>query len=358
MDCQYSYTREILKFLKTKHNIILGKYIFSDDIVLDSNAQNLDEPKLCIYSCNNENEKIMLVCKGKDRGKVIYWIDGNMEVLFHKLVEFAKYLELCERRNISENVIFDLVKSQIYRNMNDKNKNSINNTQIKNIMNVKNENTFDDLIDKQSIEPNLELENEIYKKIDNKLQGFIREEDMITLTEFDFEQMILPDKIVIENQIIEKADINLKTIQIVQQHLYDGDYERIELTYFGYMIYKKKKYLSHENSLVFLCEDGKSIMCYFNGEKLNISIFFANRDDAGSLPSELIPSVMFRGREESEQHILYDRSILVKILLELLNTGNVNCEVSFRTIRNGYFSTRYFSNKNAYLKNKNQIGEF
>lgn len=331
MDCQYSYTREILKFLQEKHNIIMGKYIFSDDIVPDSNAQNLDDNKLCIYSCNNENEKIMLVCKGKDRGKVIYWNDGNMEVLFHKLVEFAKYLELCERKNISENVIFDLVKSQIDRNMNDKNKNSINNTQIKKIINVKSY---------------------------NKLKGFIREEDIITLTEFDFEQMILPDKIVIENQIIEKADINLKTIQIVQQHLYDGDYERIEITYFGYMIYKKRKIRSHENSLVFLCEDGKSIMCYFNGEKLNISIFFANRDDAGSLPSELIPSVMFRGREESEQHILYDRSILVKILLELLNTGDVNCEVSFRTIRSGYFSTQYFSNKNAYLKNKKLIGEF
>ncbi len=188
--------------------------------------------------------------------------------------------------------------------------------------------------------------------------GLINKEDRITITEDDFERMKVPDKIVIDDTVIEKVDINFETIQKLQQHLYVGDYERIEITNFGYMVHKKKKYLSHENSLVFQCEDGKVLMRYFDGEKLNVNTFFANRNNAGSMPSEQIPIVTFRGREESEQYILYDRRKLVSIFLELLYTGNIVYEIDVNTMDSGYFSTRYFSNKNAYLKMKNEVGEF
>lgn len=355
MSSGYSYREEILRFLKEKHNTILDTFAFSEDALQNLDETHAKKSSLCIYSGVDSRIKIMLTSQGKHKENVVYCKGDKEVLLFSDLMEFAKYLEMCEKRNFPKNAIFDVAIAQL------------------------NTSEMEDFV----IQNNLEAEQQkqcgngpVSKAeyiVDDSKQGFIREEDIITLTDFNFEQMVLPDKILIakkqmdksvsvnneiSNIIIEKADMNLETIQMVQRHLYDADYERIEITYSFYMEYKKRRYLSHENSLVFQCEEGKSLMCYFDGKEMNSCTFFANRNDAGSLPADEIPTVMFRGRTESEQHILYDRSILVKILLELLYTGTIEYSPSFHTMKNGYFSIQYFSNKNAYLKSKNQIGEF
>lgn len=332
MNCYFSYREEILKFLKAKHGKIAGGYTFSADISFDMNARNSDISKLCIYSCDSGAEEIVLVCKGRNRDKIVYCQGDNEVILFDELTAFAKYLELCERKNRSEDGFITFAKSQICH-------------------------------DSESADGNNQIVNEKADnletiEIDSDMSGFIHDNDRITITEEDFEQMRIPDKIIIDDKVIEAENINLEIIRTVQQHLYSGDYGRIEVTNFGYMVHKKRRYLSHEDSLVFQCENGKAFMCYFDGKNLNTNIFYDNRNDAGSLPSELVPTVIFRGRKQSEQHILYDRSKLVKVLLELLFTGSVSYEKNVSTMDKGFFSTLYFSNKNAYLRSKNEIGEF
>lgn len=327
MNGNYSYREEILKFLKVKHSKIGSNYTFSADIFSDMRAQNSDMSKLCIYSCASEPAEIMLVCKGRDKDKIIYCQGNNETILFDELTAFAKYLELCDRKNCSGNELITFAKSQICEGGNH------------------------EIVNK---------EEEIIEavEIDTSLSGFINENDKITITEEDFGQMRIPDKIVIDGKVIEGEHINLESIRTVQQHLYSGDYGRIELTNFVYMVHKKRRYLSHEDSLVFQCEDGKAFMCYFDGKNMNTNIFYANRNNVGRLPIEQIPTVIFRGRKVSEEHIIYDRSKLVNVLLELLFTGSVSCETNVDMMDKGYFSTLYFSNKNAYLRSKNKIGEF
>lgn len=159
----------------------------------------------------------------------------------------------------------------------------------------------------------------------------------------------IPDFIKIDGDVIEKADFTELTVNHVLDKLHTGTYDRMEVTF---------QYPEGQESLVYLCEDGKAIAKYFSDAKKYIGSFFENRNGASYIPMNKLPYTTIHNQNVLEQEVVFDRSILGAVFLELLNEGKLEQFESREWYKEGHFSGRNFSNKNAYLKQRIAKGEF
>lgn len=351
-----NYEQELFQFLEKNHPVIEEFQIVHND------TPWLSEEKRILYEKPEKQSVIVVAVKGTDKGKIFYR-EGEEEVLlFEEMLEFVKFLELCKRKKLSQKQgLFARIMSCF----------------------KKKETSLRDYKEEQQIEQQKkEAEKETYfenqmKEFQEK-KGFVEEKKNVRtliknlfsgkkdrqaqgevyFTDEDFQNMILPEKIVIDGQVTEKNQITAEYIRQVQKCLYRAEYSRIEVTYLGYWERKGKRIPMYEKSLIFLCEDTKAVMYYFNDENLHADVFYDNRDDAGLVDGDWIPEVEFHGQKVSTQHIIYDRKTLNQTLKNMLFHGEINDALDVSGMDKGYFSIRYFKNKNAYMKYKTTRGEF
>lgn len=351
-----NYEQELFQFLENNHGIIEGFRIVYKD------TPWLSEEKRVLYEKADKQSVIVLAVKGKDKGKIFYREHDEEVLLFEEMLEFVKFLEVCKRKQLSEKQgLLDRITSCF------KKRETL-------LLNYKEE---------QKIEQqNKELEKEIYLENQRKefqtKRGYTQEERNFRtflqhlfagnknkssqgekyFTDEEFQNFILPEQIVIDGKMTKTEEITAEYMRQVQKCLYHGDYSRIEITYISYWERKGKKIPMYQKSLIFLCQDTKAVMYYFNDETLHADIYFDNRDDAGLVDGDWIPDVEFHGQKVSTQNVIYDRKILNQTLQNMLANGEINDVIDVDTMAEGYFSIRYFSNKNAYMKYKTERGEF
>lgn len=351
-----SYEEELFRFLKKNHPMVEEFQVIYDGTLWP------DREKRTIYENTRNQSSIVLAVQGKEKGQVFYR-EGEEEVLiFEEFLEFVKFLELIRREQLSKNqglfarIIMCLKKEKTY------------------LQDYKEEQKAEQ--QKREQEKQYYVENQIREFQERK--GFVVEGNKISLwikkllsgknngaalgeeylTDNEFPKLILPEQIVIDEKITEKDKITAEFIRQVQKCLYRAEYSRIEITYLSYWERKGRKIPMYHKSLVFLCEDTKTVVYYFNDENLHADVFYDNRDNAGLVDGEWIPEVEFHGQKVSTQNIIYDRKKLNQTLKNMLFHGEIDDDISVDTMDNGYFSIRYFSNKNAYTEYKNTKGEF
>lgn len=178
------------------------------------------------------------------------------------------------------------------------------------------------------------------------LTGYIGNQDNRSMIEDGYH---IPDIIKIDGEVIEKADFTEDTIEQMLDRLRNGSYKRVEVSF---------EYEMGMECLVYLCEDGKAMSCYFSDEEKFVGVFFENRNDAGLVPADKLPRTTLRGQDIYEQNVVLDHSVLGAIFLEMLRDGRIELYSKRLWRREGYFSGRKFSNKNAYIKQRTQKGEF
>lgn len=266
----------------------------------------------------NEQQNILLTYsfKGAFMGQVFLYVNQEQHALFWRILEFVKYLELCKRKEIRPERIERYLK---------------------------------DVIPLETAEEKPESPTE-----KSKLTGFLLEKDRIRLKEDG--KIKTPSCLIVDGEEWNLEHFSYETGNQILEKLYNGQYQRIEITYRTFYERKGRKIPQNTTSLVYLCEDGKAVMQYFEEETLYTGIFFENRNDAGMIDTELLPRIQIRGQEVYEQNVILERGILGKVCREMLSNGCIDYD---QTSRNGgYFSRRYFSNKNAYIKYRNEKGEF
>ena len=329
-----TYQEEHLNFLYSRHKMIAGQFVIDENLC----AQSQDGVSKCLYRSGADGTTIVLSLRGADKGKVFFWDKGTRVVLFEELLGLVRYLELCRERGLSAELLLEHARCEAeQKRIAQEQRNDAAQTEKK---------------EAQKQEERKEQTEAVIP------DAYLRHVDRIDLTDELFAQMDLPDKIIIDGRTIEKVDIDFEVVDSVLQHIYQGDYDRIELTRMVYMERKKHRYLAYEDNLVYECENGRTFLCYFTGENMHANIFFENRDRAGSRPSDEPKTVRFRGREECEQHMICNRGRLAEYLMEFLLRGTSDCDPVAYRMERGFFSGKSFSNKNAYLKRKNQLGEF
>lgn len=193
----------------------------------------------------------------------------------------------------------------------------------------------------------------------SKLISFLKEEERKTLNEKS--EVKTPNRLVVDGEEWDLENFSYQTVNLILEKLYSGQYTRIEITYQEF--YERKGHIIPQNmtSLVYLCEDGKAVMQYSEEKDLFTGIYFEDRNGAGMVDSNLLPCTNFRGKEIYEQNIVLDRSILGNVCVEMFQQGGIDYEIKIEhggDRKTGYFSGRYFSNKNAYIKCRDEKGEF
>lgn len=193
----------------------------------------------------------------------------------------------------------------------------------------------------------------------SKLISFLKEEEKNRLNEKS--EIKTPKRLIVDGEEWDLEDFSYQTANQILEKLYSGQYTRIEITYQEFYERKGHRIPLNMTSLVYLCEDGKAVMQYSEEKDLFTGIFFENRNGAGMVDSNLLPCTNFRGKEIYEQNIVLDRSILGNVCVEMFLEGCIDYEINIaggRDRKTGYFSGRYFSNKNAYIKCRDEKGEF
>ncbi|MDE7425326.1 MAG: hypothetical protein K2N51_16840 [Lachnospiraceae bacterium] len=188
----------------------------------------------------------------------------------------------------------------------------------------------------------------------SKLISFLKEEEKNTLNEKS--EIKIPNRLIVDGEEWNMEDFSYQTANQILEKLYSGQYTRIEITYQEFYERKGRMLPLNMTSLVYLCEDGKAVMQYSEEKDLFTGLYFENRNGAGMVDSNLLPCTNFRGKEIYEQNIVLDRSILGNICVEMFQQGCIDYEINGG--KTGFFDGRYFSNKNAYIKCRNEKGEF
>lgn len=351
-----NYEQELLRFLKLNHPVVEGFQIVYDATLWP------EREKQIIYENPQDQSTILVVVRGKEKGQVLYQKGEEETLLFEEMLEFVKFLELLKLEQLSKNQgLLSRITSCFQKNQGHLEKYKEEQTQEQQRKEQEKENFTkhqrEEFEERKGFVGEEEKPQPWFKKLlFGKKKSKTNEEEY--LTEDEFQKIVLPEKIVIDGEIIKKDAMNQESIRKVQEHLYHATYSRMEVTYLSYWERKGKKIPMYQKSLVFLCEDTKAVMYYFNDENLHGDVFYDNRDNAGYVDGDWIPEVDFHGQKVSTQHIIYDRKKLNEKLKELLFHGEIDDTVSGSTMNGGYFSIRYFSNKNAYTKYKNERGEF
>ncbi|MBD5136584.1 MAG: hypothetical protein HDT39_11595 [Lachnospiraceae bacterium] len=302
---------ELAAFLRWKHSEI-GEMLHAIEprLKIPETDQNI------IYENENQNIQITYSFKGAFQGNVYLYIDSEQKSIFSQLQDFAKYLELCRRNNKEPKYITKyLIELQQKADEWDK--------------------------------PELPTEK-------SKLISFLNEEDRIM---FDNKSEIkMPNRLIVDGEEWSTEGVSYKTANQILEKLYSGQYARIEVTYQEFYERKGRMLPLNMTSLVYLCEDGKMVMQYFEEKELYTGIYFENRNKAGLVDSDLLPHINFRGKDILEQNIVLDIGILGELCREMFICGCIDYDENGG--RSGFFERKYFSNKNAYTKYRDEKGEF
>lgn len=303
--------QELATFLQCKYNEI-GEELYA----VEPRIKIPETDQRIIYENSNQNIVLTYSFKGAFKGQVYLYVNEEQNEIFSRLLDFAKYLEVCKRKETKPEKIEKYLK---------------------------------DVPQKEFLEeedrPELPTEK-------SKLISFLHEEDRIALDEEV--NMKTPDRLSIDGKDWSLENFSYETANQILDKLYSGQYTRIEITYKEFYERKGRKIPLNMTSLVYLCEEGKAVVQYFEEKELFTGIFFEDRNGAGFVDTDLLPRINIRGKEIFEQNIVLNLSILGKLCMEMLLNGCID----YNERGNGYFSRRYFSNKNAYIKYRDEKGEF
>lgn len=180
----------------------------------------------------------------------------------------------------------------------------------------------------------------------SELKSYLLEEDRILLEKEKYKK---PGLAVIDGQKIEKKGFTSEIAEEILQKIYTGEYSRIEITFTG---------KNGNSSLVYLCEDKKAIVRYFEDKTQYTGIFFENRNGAGMVPINLLPQTQIYGQVIYEQNIVLDRGVLGNLYLEMLQKGRILYDKELEGRKTGNFSRKNFSNKNKYQEYREEKGVF
>lgn len=304
--------QELVAFLQYKYNEIgEGLYAIEPRIKIPETDQYI------IYENGNQNSILTYSFKGAFKGQVYLYVNEKQYEIFPRLLDFAKYLEVCKRKGVKPEKIEKCLK-------------------------VVSQKAFLEEEDK----PELPTEK-------SKLISFLHEEDRIMLDEEV--NIKTPDRLIVDGREWSQEDFSYKTANQILDKLYSGQYTRIEITYKEFYERKGRKIPLNMTSLVYLCEEEKAIIQYFEEKELFTGIFFENRNGAGLVDADFLPRIDIRGKEIFEQNIILNLSILGNLCTEMLVYGRIDYNNKRGT---GFFERRTFSNKNAYIKYRDEKGEF
>lgn len=302
---------ELVAFLKCRHSEI-GEVLYA----IEPRIKIPETDQHIIYENENQSIQITYGFKGAFQGIVYLYINNEQNEIFSELLDFAKYMELCRRKNAKPKYITKYLKEL-----------------------PQNEESGD----------KLELPTE-----KSKLISFLKEEDRIMIA--DNIEIKTPNRLIVDGEEWNTEEFSYKTANQILEKLYCGQYTRIEITYREFYERKGRMLPSNMTSLVYLCEDGKTVMQYFEEKELYTGIFFENRNGTGWVDSDLLPRINFRGKDIFEQNIVLEIGILGKLCREMFMNGCIDYDESGE--KAGFFERRHFSNKNAYIKCRNEKGEF
>lgn len=305
--------QEIAAFLQSNHRQIEEElYAIEPRVKIPQTDQRI------IYENDNQNIQITYSFKGAFQGNVYLYVNEQQNEIFSKLLDFAKYLELCGRKNEKPKRIAEYLT---------------------------------EVPPKEEPEDKPELPTE-----NSKLISFLEEEERILLD--DEVEIKAPNRLLVDGEEWNTESFSYKTANQILDKLYSGQYSRIEVTYQEFYERKGRMLPLNMTSLVYLCEEGKAVMQYFEEKKLYTGIFFESRNGAGMVDSNLLPCINIRGKEIFEQNIVLDRSILGNVCVEMLLYGCIDYDKKGGDRKSGFFSRRNFVNKNAYVKYRDEKGEF
>lgn len=296
--------QELAAFLQCKHGEI-GEELYA----VEPRIKIPETDQRIIYENSNQNILLTYSFKGAFKGQVYLYVNEEQNEIFSRLLDFAKYLEVCKRKGTKPEKIEKYLK---------------------------------DVPQKAFLEeedrPELPTEK-------SKLISFLHEEDRITLDEEV--KMKTPDRLIIDGKDWSLENFSYETANQILDKLYSGQYTRIEITYKEFYERKGRKIPLNTTSLVYLCEENKAVIQYFEEKELYTGIFFENRNGAGMVDADLLPRINIHGKEIFEQNIVLNLRILGKLCMEMLLYGCIDYN---ERGTGGYFSRRTFSNKNAYIK--------
>lgn len=303
---------EIAEFLHSKYSEIGGNlYAIEPRIKIPETDQHI------IYENENQNIQITYSFKGAFQGNVYLYVNDKQNMIFEKLLNFARYLELCRRKNMKPKHITKYLIG---------------------------------LPQDKAAEAKPELPTE-----KSKLISFLNAEDRIFVS--DDLEIKVPNRLSVDGEEWDLENFSYKTANQILEKLYNGQYTRIEITYKEFYERKGRMLPLNALSLVYLHYDGKVVMQYFEEKELYAGIFFENRNGAGWVDCDLLPRINFHGKDIYEQHIVLNIGTLGEKCIEMLMRGCVDID-SNDGYKRGYFERKYFSNKNAYTKYRDEKGEF
>lgn len=303
---------EIADFLKSKYNQIGDKlYAVEPRVKVPETDQRI------IYENSNKSVQITYGFKGTFQGNVFIYINNKQNFIFSKVIDFAKYLEYCTRNDIKPIYITDFL-IEIPK------------------------------IEESADKPELPTEK-------SKLISFLNEEDKVFLNDNDI--IKTPSLLRVDKEEWNLENFSYETVNDILKKLYNRHYCRIEVTYKEFYERKGRTIPLNTLSLVFLNEGGKVVMQYFDEKRLDAWLFFENRNGAGWVDGDLLPRINFHGWNIYEQNIVLDTGILGQKCREMFEYGCVDTD-SHDRYETGFFDIEYFSNKNAYIKYRDEKGEF
>lgn len=295
--------RQLRDFLRVNHKSIGDELFF-----VEPKLHKVYDAEQVLYESKDEKIAITIGLKDAYMGWVLLRYGQQEHLLFYDFFSFVKYLEWNKRKGIIPEVIMEYIQ------------------QDKEIFAVEGE----------PLSPTEPCD----------LQGYVGEQESKIEIKSDH---YIPDFIKIDGERIEKTEFTKQTIEQVLDKLHTGTYERIEVTF---------QYAEGQESLVYLCEDGKAIAKYFSDANKYVGAFFENRNDASYIPMNKLPHTTIHNQNVLEQEVVLDRSVLGAVFLEVLNAGKLEQFETRAWYKEGHFSSRNFSNKNAYLKQRTEKGEF
>lgn len=295
--------RQLRDFLRVNHTSIGDELFF-----VEPKLHSVYDAEQVLYESKNGKITITIGLKGAYMGWVLLRYGQEEHLLYYDFFAFVKYLEWNKRNGTIPEVIMKYITE-------DKEK-------------------FAE--EGEPLSPTEPCD----------LQGYVGVQEKMSMIESGYK---VPDLIKIDGESIKKEDFTKETIEQVLEKLHTGTYGRLEVTF---------QYPEGQESLVYLCEDGKAIARYFSDAEKYTGAFFENRNGAAYIPINKLPHTTIHGQDVLEQEVVLDRSVLGAIFLELLEDGKLEQFAERSWYKEGRFSSRNFSNKNAYLKQRTEKGEF
>lgn len=295
--------RQLRDFLRVNHTSIGDELFF-----VEPKRHSIYDSDEVLYESKNEKIAITIALQGAYMGWVLLRYGQQEHILFYDFFSLVKYLEWNKRNGTVPEVIMEYIAQ-------DKEKFAI---------------------EGEPLDPT--------KPCD--LIGYVGTQENMEMLDAGYH---VPELIKIDEEVIEKDGFDKQTIECVLEKLHTGAYKRLEVTL---------QHAEGKESLVYLCEDGKAIVWYFSDSQMYTALFFENRNGASYIPMNKLPFTTIHGQNVREQEVVLDCSVLGAIFLELLRDGILEKYDTPSWYKEGRFSGRNFSNKNAYIKQRTEKGEF